>query len=659
MDFFVKIILTIILLNSFVLSAQRKSSDKELSKDKTEQLADEALQFGKFERALVLYKKLLENDKENSKLNFLIGYCYINTNYGKETSIQYLEKAVENIKPNNENNAPIEVYYYLSKAYHINHEFSKAVEVLDTSINKIPKHQPNFIEKAKKLKRYCNNVLIILKSDVDLEVKNIIDINSKFSEYNPVFNKINNEIIFTSRRAGNEQSIKNRDGQYDENIYISKIINNVWQKPQKIDKTLNTNNHEKVCFVSKDGSTMIIRKLDKHRGSLYISNKNDDNVWTNARLLNKNINTKYQETHGSISADGQLLFFVSDRKGAKGGTDIFVSKKTKEGIWGEAKNLGNKINSIFDEETPYLHENGTLFFASKGHNSIGGYDIYASTQDSNGIWSIPINMGLPINSVFDDFGYTPTKIGKQAYFASNRKGGKGESDIFEVVLNTNKKNDYLSVFGELKFENSKLIENTKIIVCENNSSDTLFLLTNIPLSGKYQFTIKAGEKYKILYTYNNTIIHKSIIDSKPGGSVLVLDQLVFIDDIAINSNTTNRLKTDYIISKPLSNKIIFTNLISFDDKNVNINKNEADTTKTDSAKNFYSIELTNSNRKQDILLFSDINGVKEYNNNQNNIFTYYYGEYEYDWEAKIELRRIKEKYPNAKIFINKFDNKNK
>jgi len=664
MDSFVKIILTIILLNSFVLSAQRKSSDKELTKEKIEQLADEALQLGKFERALVLYKRLLANDTESSILNFLVGYSYINTNYGKEASLKYLKRAVELYKKGNKKNAPAEVFYYLSKAYHINHEFSKAIEVLDTVINKIPKYQPQFIEKAKALKEHCENVLIILESNINIEAKNIIDVNSKFSDYSPIFINATNEIIYTSRRAITENSIKTIDGQYDENIYKSKFIDNTWQKPEKIGGALNTDYHEKACFVSQDGSIMIVRILDKHKGSIFISTKDIAGNWTKPKELNKNINSKSQETFASLSPDGNQLFFVSDRKGTKGGTDIFVSKKLKDGTWGEAKNLGGEINSVYDEETPFLHKNGTLFFASKGHNSIGGFDIFASKKDSSGNWSEPVNLSLPINSVFDDFAYMPTEIGEKAYLSSNRKGGKGESDIFEVTLDTNKRNDYIAVFGELKFKNDNLRENTKITVLEKNLTDTLFYLTNIPKSGKYQFTIKAGKKYEIIYSFDNTTIHKNIIDSKQGGSILVLDQLVLVDDIAIQPKTNlqyyeniaiNSFKTDYIVSEPISNKIVFSSLIDFDNNNnnnTNVNETETDTLKT-----IYSIKLVNSEKKQNISLFLDVEGVKEHIDN--NKFTYYIGEYEYDWQAEIELRKIKDKYPNAKVFINKFENKNK
>jgi len=661
MGLFVKIILVIILLNSFILNAQRKSSDKKLTKEQIEQIADESLQLGKFERALVLYKRLLANDVENSKLNFLIGYCYINTDYGKETSIKYLEKSIDLIKPGNKNNAPIEVFYYLSKAYYINNKFSKAIETLDTSINKIPKYQPQFKEKAKNLKEHCENVLVIIKSNVNLEIKSIIDINSKYSDYNPLICNSNNEIFYTSRRAINKNSKKNIDGQYDENIYMSNFINNAWQKPEILSNNINTIYHEKACFVSENNSTMIIRRIDKHKGSLYISVKNNVGKWTIAKKLGQNINTKHQETHGSLSPNGQTLFFISDRKGTQGGTDIFVSEKLKDGTWGKAKNLGNKINSIFDEETPYLHKNGTLFFASKGHNSIGGFDIFASTKDSSGNWSEPINMGIPINSVFDDFGYIPNKKGTKAYYSSNKKGGKGESDIFEVVLDTNSRNDYIAVFGELKFKSNQLRKNTRITVIEDYFKDTLFNLVNIPKSGKYQFVIKAGKKYEVIYSFDNTIIHKNVIDSKQGGSILVLDQLVFVNDIAIHPKTNvqyykniavNSFKTDYIISKPISNEIVFSSLIGF---NNNTDTTTTITTEIDKKGIIYSIKLTDSEKKQNISNFSNIKGVKEHNKN-NNIYTYYVGEYIYEWEAEIKLRKIKDKYPNAKIFINKFVN---
>ena len=660
MSIFIRIILIIILLNSFILNAQRKTSNKKLTKEEIEQIADEALQLSKFEKALVLYKRLLANDVENSKLNFLIGYCYINTEYGKELSIGYLKKAIELIKPESETNAPNEVFYYLAKAYHINKEFKKAIQILDTSINKIPSYQVQFIKKSKRLKEYCENAIIISKSQINLGIKSIIDINSKFSDYNPLINSSNNMVIYTSRRNINKNSIKNIDGQYDENIYISSIIDNNWQKPTNISDKINTIYHEKACFISENDSIIIFRRLDRYKGSLYMSVKDNSNKWTTAKKLGPNINTKYQETHGSLSPDGQNLFFISDRKGTQGGTDIFVSKKQKNGTWGKAENLGNKINTIYDEETPYLHKNGTLFFSSKGHNSIGGFDIFATTKDSSGNWSKPINMGMPINSVFDDFGYIPTKIGIKAYYSSSKKGGKGESDLFEIILDTNQLNDYIAIKGKLVFKDNKVTKDTKITVLEDALKDTILILKNIPKSGEYQFVLKAGKKYNILYSFDNIIIQKNVIDSKSGGSILVLDQLKFISDITINPKTnvqyykniaTNSFKTNYIKSIPKSNSIVFSRLIGFN-KNDNISQN-----KNTNTNQIYSIKLIDSKKKQDISYFSDIEEVKEHIGN-NNTYIYYVGEYIYEWEAEIKLRKIKNKYPYAEIFINDFANNN-
>ncbi|MBN1252005.1 MAG: PD40 domain-containing protein [Bacteroidales bacterium] len=665
MKWLFKILFCILLLKSFELNAQRTVSDKELSKNEIEKLAEEALAEDKFERALILYKRLLINENNNSRLNFLIGFCYLNTEYGKETSLSYLENSISLKSTDDKNNAPAEAFYYLAKAYHLNNKFSKAIQILDSSINKIPEHQIEFKNAALRLKNYCQNANLISKSKINLKIESLIDINSKYSDYFPLINSNGKEIIFTSRKKPSiNKSEKEIDGEYDENIYKSSFKEEVWENPVEISNKINTLSHEKACFLSEDASKMIIQRIDKQKGSLYLSEKNSSNQWSLPKKFNSNINTKYQETNGSFSPDGKFLFFTSNRKGSLGGTDIYISEKQQDGAWGDAKNLGNKINTIYDEEMPYLHKNGTLFFSSKGHNSIGDFDIFASVKDKTGNWTEPINLGMPINSVFDDFFYIPMRLGKKAYFSSKRTGGKGNSDVFEIELDTIGRNDYIAIRGKLIFNEKDSIKNLKIVIFEENDFDTIIKAENFPNSGKYQYILKAGKKYNFTYFYDDIIIHKNIIDSNPGGSILVLDQIVNLDDIIVipKSNiqfykniTNNKFKTNLIVSNPKSNSISFVNSIELNsfDNNQNITQNDSSIIKN----KIYSIKLADSQTKQALSYFSDIEDVKEHINNKST-YIYYVGEYIYEWEAEIQLRKIIDKYPKAKVIVNDFLNNN-
>jgi hypothetical protein len=153
-----------------------------------------------------------------------------------------------------------------------------------------------------------------------------------------------------------------------------------------------------------------------------------------------NINTEYDETSPVLSPDGNTLYFVSNRPCGFGGKDIWASERSTSGNWLQPYNLGQTINTKDDEESPFLMSDGaTFYFSSKGHNSIGGYDVFISTISEDGLWSVPENMGSPVNSVADDYYYITDSYGEMAYYSSG-KLNEGRQNIFVIKYNgTNKK----------------------------------------------------------------------------------------------------------------------------------------------------------------------------------------------------------------------------
>ena len=151
------------------------------------------------------------------------------------------------------------------------------------------------------------------------------------------------------------------------------------------------------------------------------------------KVLENNVNSKYWETTANLDLYHNILLFVSDREGGYGGRDIWMVKKLPNGNWTKPQNLGEPINTEYDEESPYLHPDGkTLYFSSVGHKSMGGFDIFKSTLNKDLTWSAPVNIGYPINTVSDDLFFTPTVSGNNALFSSYRDEGKGDYDIYEL-----------------------------------------------------------------------------------------------------------------------------------------------------------------------------------------------------------------------------------
>ena len=638
MKFVFKILLLFFFINPITIFAQRVQTSDNLSDTEKELMAEDALQVENYDKAILLYKKLLDKKPTNSKLNFLVGFCYLNTEYGKEQAIDYFEDAIFNMKENSSDNAPLETYYYLAQAYYSGNKFNKAIDVLDQVSVKIPKNESLYLLRVQNLKKSCENGLRNLQNKIVIQIDNLFDINSKYSDHSPLVNFDETEMVFTSRRAGTKTSEKKADNQYDANIYNSFNIDSSWQSPYKINTLINSSAHEAATFISADYKTMVVHRYDRSKGSLYISKIKETAEWGKLVNLGSNVNTKYSETAGSLSPDGRKLFFVSDRKGGYGGLDIYVSLKMKNGTWGPAKNLGKTINSAKDEETPFLHVNGTLFFCSKGHGSIGGFDVFASTKIDKDVWSEPVNLGIPINSVEDDFGYIPSIDGRFAYFASKRQGGKGNSDIYRVELNKNKKN-YVVISGKLNNVDKNKSVSIQITDLRINRKKPFKPQYK---NGKFDLILLAGRSYLIDIQVNNRIVHKIKLNLKDIGSFISMEQHIILNDIDIEAISDNNIISEEYTSK--AKTATKTNIASNNGTGNNADGNDGEG-------KIFSIKLISSKLKLDESDFTEISDIKVHKD-PDGTYNYYFGEYIYEWEAMIKLRMLKEKYPEAEIFEN-------
>ena len=169
-------------------------------------------------------------------------------------------------------------------------------------------------------------------------------------------------------------------------------------------------------------------------GNLYLC-ENKAGKWLTPVLLSESINSQHKESSACITADGKLIYFSSNRPGGIGGKDIWKVKQLPTGEWAKPFNIGGPINTAYDEEAPFISPDGkTLYFSSKGHTSIGGYDIYSADSRGDGSWENPVSMGYPINTVDDDLYFSVSENNQTAYYSSFREDSYGGSDIYEVDL---------------------------------------------------------------------------------------------------------------------------------------------------------------------------------------------------------------------------------
>lgn len=649
------------------LFSQRGNPDELKTKEDIEKTAEFYLQEGMFEKAMLLYKRLLLDDETNPKLNFLLGYSYLNTGYGLDKAIDYLKKSTE-LETNEElKAAPLEASYYLALAYHQNKDYKKAIALLDQLSESIPENNKLFKKQVVQLKEYCQNAIMLAQNEVKLIIENIFELNSKHSDKNPLVLKDGKEIIFTSRRETGLRGQK--EDSNDDNIFSSKFIKDRWSPPVSLGNSVNTPDDESACWASANGDYLIITRREKNKSNLFYTERKGSDIWSIPVKFPSPINSKFNETFGSLSPDGKFLFFASDRRGGNGELDIYVSEKIAENNWSEPVNLGTNVNTELNETSPIMHENGVLFFSSQGHTTMGGFDIFTSFRDLDGKWETATNMGHPINTIKDDFYYQAVPHGQYALTSSDRRGTKGESDIFKYELNDTSGLGYALVTGKINTPRDiKPHETIEIVLRELGGSFQVKTYSTNKF-GNFSIGLKAGSNYQISYSFKNQVFFDAQLKFPKSYSYLANDQSIRLKpvDLELYDNTdkvkpltSGKLKVFASANKATETMKHGKELIAMekalkDPKFVSeLNKIDeslnTDTTKTNIV---YSIRLAKSDFKQDLNSFTGLDDVKE-TKETDGTFTYTFGEYKYEWEAEIKLKLIKEEYPDARVIENRY-----
>jgi len=471
-------------------------------------IAEDLVDEGLFDSAIVIYKELLLLDSANANIYFKTGFCYLHTKLDKHVAIDYLEPAVQNVAKDAvsddfyERRAPIEALYFLGQAYRINYEFFDAIDTLKyLKENYISEDDNDFLSIIDREIQMCYNGIDLERHSLEIMVTNLgSKINTKWSEHSPVFSADESVLIFTSKREGSTGGVLTEEGQYDEDIYISYSNGRTWSDPESIGDSINTAGHEASIGLSIDGQQLFIYKDDNGDGNIYISELYGDK-WSAPRKMGSNINTRFRETHASLSATGKSLYFSSTRTGGFGGSDIYVVHKLPDGSWSKAQNLGPKVNTEFNEEGPYIHPDGvTLYFSSEGHSTMGGFDIFYTIIDhENRVCSTPVNIGYPINTTEDDVFFIPTPDGRRAYYATCNTGGYGESDICLITFPEREETNLSVMTGTLSLEGDGDLSTAHVYVTDTETDENIGIYTPNSKTGKYLFILTPGQKYEVLY----------------------------------------------------------------------------------------------------------------------------------------------------------------
>jgi len=492
---------------------------------------------GNYFKALDLFLKANELNPNNAELNYKIGVCYLKTIH-KKKALTFFEKSYKLDSLYSK-----DVHYVLGHANQYLLNFDKAIaEYKIYLLNNLNSEQ---IKKAEKRIEECKTGIDLVANPIKGKIYNIKTVNSKYADFSPMINADESILVFTSRRKETTGGkIDDFDSRYFEDIYISRKENGEWSKPENISGNLNTNKHDANVGMTLDGQVLYIYRSNKNNGDVYEC-KLEGDVWTSPVPLPEPINSKYKEMSISMSYDGQKIYFVSDRPNGMGGRDIYSCLKKDDGTWYDPVNLGANINTEYDEDGVFIHPDGkTLYFSSKGHNTMGDYDIFKSEMDTNGNWKKPINVGYPINSPDDDIFFILNAKGDIGYFSSFREDGLGEKDIYYINFN---EKDEAQVEGDLALIKGKIIDaktkapiGAKIEIANNTSQEVVANFTSNSKTGDYMVSLPFGIDYALTVEKNGYLFYSLNFDLTDSTKYQEIELEIGLPDTCVNSKAIMR-----------------------------------------------------------------------------------------------------------------------
>ncbi|MCS6833488.1 MAG: hypothetical protein NZ521_07920, partial [Flammeovirgaceae bacterium] len=377
--------------------------------------------------ALKYYLRANKFNPKNAQLNYIIGKCYLyQKNPDLKSAIKHLEEASSFTA------CDPEIVYLLACTYQRASEWQKAINEFKRYI-KMVEDQNEKVAKAQKRLQECESGKTLSQNPRHITIEHLgKQFNTRFDEMGPVISADEKMMLFTAKRNTTTGYEMSEDGLFYEDIYVAhKNKGGNWTKFTKL-QGVNSNGSDAIVSITSNGKRIILYK-GVQNGDLYAGTIEKDKVYDIKPLPNV-FNTPFRETSATMNSENNLIFFTSNRPGGKGGLDIWFSRKNENNTWEEAQNMGELINTPYDEEGVCLSADGkTLYFSSKGHNSIGGYDIF-KTVFREGTWSKPENIGIPLNTPNDEVFVSLSQDGKRLYFSSFRSDSYGASDIYIATL---------------------------------------------------------------------------------------------------------------------------------------------------------------------------------------------------------------------------------
>jgi outer membrane protein OmpA-like peptidoglycan-associated protein len=446
---------------------------------------------GQFKEAISFLNEAISKDKNFEEAYYRLGIIYkAQENYplASTTFEQGLFLVKEDVRR--------KMYLYELANVNLRHPNYKAASAFSIQFLQVEKSDKRKIDLVKVWKSQADYALAN-QVDLPYRITPLSDtVNAFPMQYFPALTADNTQLIFTARFGGSRND--------NEDLLVSRKENGRWMAPVSISPNINTIQREGACTISADGRHLILTICGSFGCDLFETRKTG-NVWSQPKNLGPTINSANWDSQPSLSADGRELYFVSDRKGGVGGYDIWYSQLSETG-WSKAKNLGPEINTQFDEISPYIHVNNqTLYIVSNGYPGYGGYDIYVSEKKEIG-WTIPEDMGKPLNDHKDQYSFMVASDGALAYYS--REESKNRSRLYRIDLPEDKIVKSRGNVVQGKVSDSKanpLKANVELFDLKLNKK--IAVVNSDSVSGEYVMVLPGGSEYALYVRKRGYLFH--------------------------------------------------------------------------------------------------------------------------------------------------------
>jgi Tol biopolymer transport system component len=441
--------------------------------------------------ALNLYRKALQFNPlhENAGVNSAL--CMFQLGYPVDSLIPLENNLTLSRVP--------DATFYLALIKHRQRKFDESTLLLQTYKKIKPNKRLNTNVEADYRIGQNVNAKLFLANPSEAYITNMGPaINSAYPDYVPVMSLDELTLYFTSKRKHSVNDSLNSDRNYFEDVYVSRFKNTAWQPAENLGEPINSKTNDACVALSPDGERMIVYRTatDIVSGDLFISRKGNNGSWQTPEKLPEIINSPYIETSACFSMDTSEIFFSSNRPGGYGGKDLYRVRKLPNHNWSQAYNLGPTVNTAYDEDAPFLHPDGvSLYFSSKGHNSMGGYDLFSSEYTAeNNTFSSPENLGYPINDINDDIFFVVSLDGKRGYYSSEKSDSYGHTDIYKIDTRFKSK-DIVVQTGTVMLDS--LPYKSKLTVYELPDNQIQGIYSTHPVSGQFILALSPFKNYRV------------------------------------------------------------------------------------------------------------------------------------------------------------------